>query len=102
MRRRFLEIVVVDSVEEALEHIKRIPGSPAFKGIDGVQTVGYSISTEEKEKVFEKLASLGIYRIVPLSEMFMRSPIEPYDGVTLLSAFTRIVYRRDEKTFLEP
>jgi hypothetical protein len=102
VRRRFLEIVVVDSVEEALEHIKRISGSPAFKGIDGIQTVGYSIITEEKEKVFEKLASLGIYRIVPLSDMSMRSAIEPYDGFTLLSAFTKIVYHRDEKTFLKP
>jgi hypothetical protein len=101
-RRRFLEIVVVQSVEEALEHIRRIPGSPAFKGVDGIQTVGYSINGEEKERVFEKLASLGIYRIVPLSDMFMRSAIEPYDGVTLLSAFTRIVYRRDEELFLKP
>ncbi|MBO3797547.1 MAG: aldehyde dehydrogenase family protein [Thermoproteota archaeon] len=96
-RRRFLELVVVSSVEEALEHIRRIPLSPAFKDVDGVQTVGYSMNMDEK--ILEKLVSLGVYRVVPLSDMFMRSPIEPYDGVPMLSAFTKIVYRRDLELF---
>ncbi|MEM2941495.1 MAG: aldehyde dehydrogenase family protein [Thermoproteota archaeon] len=100
-RRRFLEIVVVDSVEEALEHVKKIPDSYAFKGVDGVQTVGYAVSGDKKERLFEKLASLGIYRIVPLSDMFMRSAVEPYDGVILLSAFTKIVYLRDRELALK-
>ncbi|MEM2089465.1 MAG: aldehyde dehydrogenase family protein [Thermoproteota archaeon] len=100
-RRRFLEVVVVDSVEEALEHIKNIPSSYAFKGVDGVQTVGYALSNDEKENLLEKLASLGVYRIVPLSDMFMRSAVEPYDGVILLSAFTKIVYLRDRELALK-
>lgn len=96
-RRRFLELVVVGSIEEALEHVRKIPGSPAFKDVDGVQTVGYSMSMDEK--VLEKLVSLGVFRVVPLSDMFMRSPIEPYDGVPMLSAFTKIVYHRDLQLF---
>ncbi len=101
-RRRFLEIVVVDSIEEALEHVKKIPDSPTFKGVDGLQTVGYAISGDDEEKLFEKLVSLGIYRIVPLSDMFMRSAVEPYDGVILLSAFTKIVYLRNRKPAFKP
>lgn len=99
-RRRFLEMVVVESVDEALKHISKIPSSPAFKGVDGVQTIGCSMNGNEE--IFEKLVSLGVYRVVPLSDMFMRSPIEPYDGVALFSAFTKIVYRRDLELSLKP
>ncbi|MEM1557945.1 MAG: aldehyde dehydrogenase family protein [Thermoproteota archaeon] len=100
-RKRFLEIVVVDSIEEALEHIKRIPNSHAFKGVDGVQTVGYAVSNRNGRKLFEKLASQGIYRIVPLNDMFMRSAVEPYDGITLLSAFTKTIYLREKELVLK-
>ncbi len=99
-RRRFLEMIVVESVDEALEHVSKIPGSPAFKGVDGVQTIGCSVNGDEK--IFEKLVSLGVFRIVPLGDMFMRSPLEPYDGVALFSAFTKIVYRRDLALSLKP
>ncbi|MEM2930233.1 MAG: acyl-CoA reductase [Thermoproteota archaeon] len=99
-RRRFLEMVVVESVDEALKHISKIPGSTAFKGVDGVQTIGCSMNGNEE--IFEKLVSLGVYRVVPLGDMFMRSPIEPYDGVSLFSAFTKIVYRRDLELSLKP
>lgn len=94
-RKRFLEIVVVDSMEEALEHVKTLPYSAAFKGIDAVQTIGYAIGNEKKEKLFKELAKLGVYRIVPLSDMYMRSAIEPYDGMSLPLSFTKILYCRN-------
>jgi hypothetical protein len=100
-RKRFLEMVVVNSVEEALEHVKKIPKAPAFKGVDGVQTVGYAVSNASKKKLFEKLASQGIYRIVPLNDMSMRSAVEPYDGIVLSSAFTKIVYLREKELVLK-
>lgn len=100
-RKRFLEIVVVNSIEEALEHIRKIPKTLAFKGVDGVQTVGYAVSKVIRKKVFEKLASQGIYRVVPLNDMSMRSAVEPYDGIILPSAFTKIVYLREKELSLK-
>ncbi|MEM4736697.1 MAG: hypothetical protein QXD41_02380 [Nitrososphaeria archaeon] len=47
-------------------------------------------------KFLENVAKTGVYRIVPLADMFMRSAIEPYDGTILASAFTNTIYYRNK------
>ncbi|MGB9727616.1 MAG: acyl-CoA reductase [Nitrososphaeria archaeon] len=94
-RKRFIEILVVDDVEKVFDEIEGVPLREAFKGVDKVQTVGLALSQKNLEKVLEKLAKAGVYRIVPLADMFMRSAIEPYDGTILASAFTNTIYYRN-------
>lgn len=93
-RRRFLELVVVESLEGAASVIKSIPSMAAFAGIDKVQTVGLSLPESMREEALWALASTGVYRIVPIEDMFMRSASEPYDGMTLASLFSYAVYER--------
>ena len=93
-RRRFLEMVVVEDVEGAVELVKAVPGMEAYRGIDKVQTVGLSLPDKEREEALWALASSGVYRIVPIQDMFMRSAAEPYDGVALASLFTYAVHER--------
>lgn len=95
-RKRFIEILVVDNIEKVFDEIERIHLREAFKGVDKVQTVGLALSQENLENVLEKLAKTGVYRIVPLADMFMRSAIEPYDGTILASAFTNTIYYRSK------
>lgn len=99
-RKRFIEILVVDSIENVFYEIKKLPLREAFKGVDRVQTVGIALSQENLENVLEKLAKTGVYRIVPLADMFMRSAIEPYDGTILASAFTNTIYYRNKKLWM--
>ena len=47
------------------------------------------------------LIGAGVHRILPLGDMFMRGAVEPYDGVTMSSLFTRIVYWRKANVALE-
>jgi hypothetical protein len=93
-RRRFLELISVSDEDAAIRLIEFIPLMKAFRGIDKVQTIGLALSAEKAEGIARKLAGAGIYRIVPLNDMSMRSPLEPYDGVAIPSSFTYIVYRR--------
>lgn len=41
--------------------------------------------------------SSGVYRIVPLKDMHLRSPVEPFDGRQLARDFVDIVYVRKEQ-----
>jgi hypothetical protein len=100
-RRRFLELVAVDSIEGAAALVASIPGMAAFAGIDKVQTIGLSVPEELREEALWALASTGAYRIVPIGDMFMRSATEPYDGITLASLFTYAVYQRRSPLALE-
>jgi len=93
-RRRFLELISVNSEDAAVKLIGSIPSMKAFRGIDKIQTVGLALSAEKAVGIAEKLAEAGVYRIVPLTDMSMRSALEPYDGVAIPSSFTYIVYRR--------
>lgn len=93
-RRRFLEIISVRDEEAAVRLVGSIPSMRAFSGIDRVQTVGLALSEGKAAGVAERLAGAGVYRIVPLDDMSMRSPSEPYDGVAIPSSFTYAVYRR--------
>jgi len=93
-RRRFLEIVAVDSIEQALRLIASLPGNPAYAGVDRVQTLAVAVSRERLEWVLRNLYRLGVYRVVPLGESYLRTPAEPYDGSYLPSAFTYTAYVR--------
>jgi hypothetical protein len=100
-RRRFLEIVVVPDVESAVQLLRSLPEHPAFKGIDGVQSVGLAVSEGSRDHIVTMLVGAGVHRILPLGDMFMRGAVEPYDGVTMSSLFTRIVYWRKANAALE-
>jgi hypothetical protein len=93
-RRRFIEMVVVPNVERAARIIMDVPQMRAFQGIDKVQTVGMALPEGLREEALWALASSGVYRFVPLEDMYMRSAIEPYDGVALASLFTYAVHER--------
>ncbi|MEM0053744.1 MAG: aldehyde dehydrogenase family protein [Nitrososphaeria archaeon] len=95
-RKRFIEIQVVDKVEKVFHEIERVPLREAFKGVDKVQTVGLAVSQKNLEHILENVVKTGVYRIVPLADMFMRSAIEPYDGTILASAFTNTIYYRNK------
>jgi hypothetical protein len=90
-RKRFIEIIRVDKFSEALSHIADLPANQGWKGVERVQTVGV-IEVDEEE--YNLLAGAGVYRVVPMKDMYLRSPSEPYDGVSLADAFTYRVYRR--------
>ncbi len=100
-RRRFLEIVVVPDAEGAVQLLRSLPEHPAFKGIDGVQSVGLAVTEASRDLIVSKLIGAGVHRILPLGDMFMRGAVEPYDGVTMSSLFTRIVYWRKANAALE-
>jgi hypothetical protein len=94
-RRRFIEIVVVDKWHDAPTFIRELPYCRAFTGVDKVQTVGLAVSDEIKHDLLEDLVNCGVYRIVPVADMYLRSPLEPYDGLNIPSSFTYIIYMRD-------
>ena len=100
-RRRFLEIVAVPDAESAVQLLRSLPEHPAFKGIDGVQSVGLAVTEGSRDHFVELLVGAGVHRILPLGDMFMRGAVEPYDGVTMSSLFTRIVYWRKANAALE-
>ncbi len=94
-RRRFLEVVRVDDAEQVIELISDLPMNNAYRGADKVQTVGLALSKVNLGSVVPMLPSTGAYRLVPIDDMFMRSPLEPYDGMDMAKLFTYGVYLRD-------
>jgi hypothetical protein len=97
-RRRFLEMVVVDSTDGLARFVEHLPSMKAFRGVDKVQTVGTALPEELRREVLWSLAPSGVYRFVPVEDMFMRSATEPYDGMPLASLFTYAVYQRQMPT----
>jgi hypothetical protein len=100
-RRRFIEVVAVPDVESATRIIAKVPRMQAFKGIDKVQTVGMALPEDLREEALWALAPSGVYRFVPLEDMYMRSAIESYDGMALASLFTYQVHDRRHQVKLE-
>ncbi len=96
-RRRFIEIIVTEKLDDALKIIESVRLNPAFKEVDKVQSIGLALSESNKNKIIEELPNTGIYRITTLADMYMRSAIEPYDGASIPLLFTYTVYRRDVK-----
>ena len=93
-RRRFIEIIVIEDYNQLYRLVDELPVNEAYSGVDKVQTVGLALSNDKVEEVSEKLTSYGVYRIVPLQDMSIRSALEPYDGVNLASFFTNTIYLR--------
>jgi hypothetical protein len=93
-RRRFLEIVVVPDADSAVALLRGLHEHPAYRGIDGVQSVGLAIADASRKGMVDRLVNAGVHRILQLGDMFMRGAVEPYDGVPMSSLFTRIVYCR--------
>jgi hypothetical protein len=100
-RKRFIEIITVSDVKEAAALVDDVAANPAFTGVDKVQTVGLHLSEENREKMLDHLSFSGVYRIVPLEDMFMRGAAEPYDGESMATLFTYALYRRDIPLELE-
>lgn len=100
-RRRFLEVVAVPDAGRAMELLRSLPRHPAFRGIDGVQSIGLAITDASMPAIVDGLVRAGVHRILPLGDMFMRGAVEPYDGVPMTSLFTRIVYWRMRNEGLE-
>ncbi|MEM3404420.1 MAG: aldehyde dehydrogenase family protein [Nitrososphaeria archaeon] len=93
-RKRFIEMIVIEDHNQIYQLIEELPMNEAYIGVDKVQTVGLALSEDKVEDVLEILTSSGVYRIVPLRDMSIRSAIEPYDGVNLASFFTNTIYLR--------
>lgn len=49
----------MNSIEQALEQISKIPKSGAFVGVDRVQTVGLAVESNKRRTLLEKLAEQG-------------------------------------------
>jgi len=100
-RRRFIEVIAVSDVEKAARIVNSVPQMQAFQGIDKVQTVGLALPEKLREEVLWELAPSGVFRFVPLEDMYMRSAVEPYDGVALASLFTYAVHERKHQAHRE-
>ncbi|MCG7844015.1 MAG: aldehyde dehydrogenase family protein [Methanomassiliicoccales archaeon] len=99
-RRRFLELLVLPDAASAVTLLRSMPEHPAFRGIDGVQSVGLAVTDATRDALVDLLVDAGVHRILPLGDMFMRGAVEPYDGVPMTSLFTRIVYWRSKNASL--
>lgn len=95
-RRRFIELSVVSSYEDAVDLIRSLPSRRAYRGIDKVQSVGLAVDESVRRILLDSLAAAGVFRILPLDDMFMRSASEPYDGIGIPSMFTYFVYAREK------
>lgn len=93
-RRRFLEIVSVASIREALNLVTALPENPAYRGVDRVQTLSVAVGRDAYAEILRNLHRIGVYRVVPVGESHLRTPVEPYDGSFLPSAFSYTVYVR--------
>ena len=95
-RRRFLEIITVKNQEDVLEKIRTLPDREPFSGVLRVQTVGLAATRERFEALSSLLYRSKAYRIVPLKDMHIRSPLEPFDGRHLARDFVEIIYIRQQ------
>jgi len=93
-RKRFLEIIVVNDLIECVKLIKELPRTTGYAGVDRVQTVALWVYEGKASCYTRKLASAGVYRVVPLGESFLRTPREPYDGEYIPRYFTYTSYFR--------
>jgi hypothetical protein len=95
-RRRFLEIIAVKNQGDVLEKIRALPDREPFRGVLRVQTVGLAATRERFEALSSLLYCSKAYRIVPLKDMHIRSPLEPFDGRHLARDFVDIIYIRKQ------
>jgi hypothetical protein len=91
-RPRFLEVISVPDAVKAIDLIQHLPSRKCYKDVERVQTVGYAMHEQQAYDFARKLSDIGVYRIVPLDKMFMRSMLEPSDGEYLPRQFTFFSY----------
>jgi hypothetical protein len=87
-RRGFLEMIVVDSVEDAATRIRELPSAATHRGVRRVQTVVRLMEVSEAHRLFRALRATGIYRFVPPEYVVLRHGLEPLDGRHLISELT--------------
>jgi len=61
-----------------------------------LQTIGLAATRERFEALASLLYHSKAYRIVPLKEMHLRSPVEPFDGRHVARDFVDMIYIRLE------
>lgn len=91
-RTKFLEMIAVDTMEEAADLIRTLPARKCHKGIEKVGTVGYAMDFENAQKCAHLLSGCGVYRIVPVTGIFGRGSFEPADGVCIPREYTYLAY----------
>ncbi len=96
VRRRFIEIIAVESESNVVERLRILKEKEPFKGIMGIQSVGLAVPDTVFEVLTPKLAEAGVHRIIPIKDMHLRSPIEPFDGKHMAREFVNILYVRRE------
>jgi hypothetical protein len=90
-------IIAVKNESDALEKVRGLPDRVPFRGVLRVQTVGIATTRERFEALGLVLCRSGAYRIVPLKDMHLRSPVEPFDGRHLARDFVDIIYIRQQR-----
>lgn len=90
-------MISVRSMDEAEQMISALPQRPSYAGIDRVQTVGMAVPEQNEKDYSARLARQGVYRIMPVGDMYLRSALEPYDGISLASLFSYMVYLREKE-----
>lgn len=94
LRRRFIEIVVVEDIGKLGEKVSYLVENLRRSGVDKFQTASVKVSEKNLTHLLNTLSTLGIYRVVPIGESFFRTPLEPYDGEFLPKYFTYTMYIR--------
>ena len=95
-RPLFLEVITLDYIDDALEKIEKLPERACYAGVEKVQTVGYAMDKERVRELARELAMMGIYRVVPIGQMYYRTAFEPSDGEFLPRKFIFFSYFRAE------
>lgn len=62
--------------------------------MDRVQTLSVAVGQSTFREILRNLHWIGVYRVVPLGESYLRTPVEPYDGFFLPSVLSYAVYIR--------
>ncbi|MEM0506989.1 MAG: aldehyde dehydrogenase family protein [Thermosphaera sp.] len=93
-RKRFAEILVVENIGDLKTIISSLMEELANQGVDKFQTVAMSLNDKNYASAISALSLFGVYRIVPIGESFLRTPVEPYDGEFLPRYFTYSLYIR--------
>ncbi|RLG54641.1 MAG: hypothetical protein DRO00_00595 [Thermoproteota archaeon] len=96
VRRRFIEIIAVESERDVIERLKSLKEKEPFSSIMGIQSVGLAVPDTVFEVITPILTEAGVHRIVPIRDMHLRSPIEPFDGKHMAREFINILYVRKE------
>jgi len=88
----FLEIVAVPELDGSLTKIEELPHRKCYQGVEKAQTVGYAMDERSAKDFAKELSKIGIYRVVPVGQMYYRTAYEPSDGEYLARELTFLSY----------